>query len=52
MKRRSKAKNKRNYKLAINKYERIGREEEKKYEGINDKCAEEPKLFYRYIKRN
>ncbi len=52
MRRRSRAANTRDYKLARYEYVRIRREEERNYEkDIIEKCGEEPRLFYRYINK-
>ena len=51
-KKRSTEINREAYKMARNNYVKVRRDEEKKYEkSIIDKCKEEPKLFYKHLKR-
>ena len=51
MKRKLILNRKQEYKLEINKYVRVIREKDKRYEkDIVGKCKEEPKLFYIFIK--
>ncbi len=50
MKRNQNQRNKEEFKIAINEYVKIRREEEKGYEkDIVEKCKDEPKLFYIFM---